>query len=134
MIPGKEAMRGLRCLGCGRLAAPAAIAYTCEACGANQEVEYDLKLIGSSWPRHELADDEDLSIWRYAALLPVESRLEGSPVGFTPLIAAPKVAKALDLPIVLIKDDGRNPSASFKDRASNRSSADAEWGFMVWIS
>jgi len=50
----------------------------------------------------------------------VASRIEGLPVGWTPLIAAPRLAAQLGLADheLLVKDDGRNPSASFKDRAS----------------
>jgi threonine synthase len=118
VIPGKEAIRGLRCLRCGAVAPPAPIAYLCEKCGGNQEVELDLALVRDTWPREELDSEEDQSMWRYAPLLPVESRLDGPPVGMTPLISAPALARRYGVGAVLVKDDGRNPSASFKDRAS----------------
>ena len=57
-------------------------------------------------------------IWRYAELLPVEAPpARGLPVGSTPLIAADRLAPVLGLDRLLIKDDTRNPSLSFKDRA-----------------
>lgn len=118
MISGKEAVRGLRCLRCGAVAAPTLVAYRCEKCGGNQEVELDLALVRDTWPREELDAEEDQSMWRYAPLLPVESRLDGPPVGMTPLIAAPLLARRFGVGALLVKDDGRNPSASFKDRAS----------------
>jgi len=49
----------------------------------------------------------------------VESRLDGPPVGMTPLSSAPALARRFGVGAVLVKDDGRNPSASFKDRASS---------------
>jgi threonine synthase len=48
----------------------------------------------------------------------VEGRIEAPPVGWTPLIRARRLEERLGLEALYIKDDGRNPSASFKDRAS----------------
>jgi threonine synthase len=49
----------------------------------------------------------------------VAERLEGPPVGWTPLVPAPRLTRELGLRhTLLLKDDGRNPSASFKCRAS----------------
>jgi threonine synthase len=118
VIPGGEVIRGLRCLRCNGRSPAASVAYTCPSCGGNQVVEYDLDLVRNGWPRDELLGDEDFSMWRYAALLPVTSRLDGPPVGLTPLIAAPALARELGLGRVLVKDEGRNPSGSLKDRAS----------------
>ncbi len=118
MIPGGETLRALRCIRCGRRSPPTGIVYACETCGGNLEAEYDLALVKASWPRHELASEEDLSIWRYAALLPVASRLDGPPVGMTPLVAAQRLGRRMGIGTLLVKDDGRNPSASLKDRAS----------------
>jgi threonine synthase len=94
--------------------------YVCPSCGGNLEVIYDYDAIRASWRRESLAQDPDLTIWRYGPLYPVGSRIEGLPMGWTPLIAAPRLAAQLGLGDheLLIKDDGRNPSASFKDRAS----------------
>jgi len=57
-------------------------------------------------------------IWRYAELLPVEQPpARGLPVGSTPLSSADRIAPVLGLDRLWIKDDTRNPSLSFKDRA-----------------
>ena len=60
------------------------------------------------------------SIARFAPLLPIESGadLPPLPVGDTPLLAAPRLAETLGLHRLYIKDDGRNPTGSLKDRAS----------------
>ncbi|MCS6910457.1 MAG: threonine synthase [Anaerolineales bacterium] len=64
----------------------------------------------------------DPSLWRYLPLLPVaDPGAHGTPLraaGGTPLYRADRLASDLDLEHVYLKDDGRNPTASFKDRAS----------------
>jgi len=96
----------------------AALTYVCPSCGGNLEVEYDWAVAGAALTRERLASDGDRTMWRYAPLLPTAGRLEGPPVGWTPLVEAPRLARSLGLARVLIKDEGRNPSASLKDRAS----------------
>ncbi len=67
-----------------------------------------------------LAADPDPTIWRYKALLPVEPDSPTPPlaVGGTPLYRADRLAAGLGLRDLWVKDDGRQPTASFKDRAS----------------
>jgi len=110
-------MTGLRCLRCGAAVAATPRTYVCD-CGGNLSVTYDLAAVRRAWPRNTLDADDDRSIWRYAPLLPVSTRLAGPPVGWTPLVTATRLAKKLGVRALLVKDDGKNPSASFKDRAS----------------
>ena len=111
---------GLRCVHCGRLTPVADDLYVCPGCGANMLVEYDLDALKKSWSRESLAKSGDRTLWRYLPILPVSARLEGPPVGWTPLVAAPRLSRELGLAQpLLLKDDGRNPSASFKCRASS---------------
>jgi threonine synthase len=62
------------------------------------------------------------SIWRYLPLLPVDDAgFAGTPfrrVGWTPIFESPRLARQLGLKSLWIKDESRNPTASFKDRAS----------------
>jgi threonine synthase len=109
----------LRCVRCGHEDPLADGVYVCSACGANHLVQYDLGAVKRTLTREALAKNEDRTIWRYLPLLPVSQPLAGPPVGWTPLVDAPKLARQLGLAQLLIKDDGRNPSASFKDRASS---------------
>jgi threonine synthase len=62
----------------------------------------------------------DTTIWRYKALLPVEPEAAVPPltVGGTPLYYAERLAAGLGLQHIWVKDEGRLPTASFKDRAS----------------
>lgn len=109
---------GLRCVRCGRISPISDDAYVCQ-CGGNVLVEYDYDAARKALTRASLAENPDRTIWRYLPILPVSKRLEGPPVGMTPLIDAPKLAQVAGVKTLWVKDDGRNPSASFKDRASS---------------
>jgi threonine synthase len=68
-----------------------------------------------------MCGSRDYSIWRYADLLPLDDPATCAPplqVGWTPLYHAAQAGARLGLSNLYIKDDGRNPTASFKDRAS----------------
>jgi threonine synthase len=84
------------------------------------DVQYDYDLIASRISREKLRENRDFTIWRYKSLLPVEPNAIVPPlaVGWTPMYDAPRMAAHLGLRQVWVKDDGRNPTASFKDRAS----------------
>ena len=59
-------------------------------------------------------------MWRYLPVLPVEdtTKIQHLQVGWTPLYDAEKLAGELGVARLFVKDEGRNPTASFKDRAS----------------
>ena len=115
---GLRNISGLRCVRCGATCALTECIYTCPDCGGNLQVEYDYDAIRSTWRKDALVKNPDRSIWRYAPLYPVSTRIESPPIGWTPLFRADRLAAPLGLRSLFIKDDGRNPSASFKDRAS----------------
>ena len=107
---------GMRCRACGD-AQPIGLSYVCPACFGPLEVEYDYAVVGATLTREAIAARAP-GIWRYAELLPVdEPPTRGLPVGSTPLLAAERLAPELGLDRLWIKDDTRNPSLSFKDRA-----------------
>ncbi len=110
---------GLVCVRCDKRSPITDDGYLCPACDGNLLVDYDWTKVAASLTRKSLEANPDRTIWRYLPLLPVSARLEGPPVGMTPLVEAPLLARELGLKAVLVKDDGRNPSASFKDRASS---------------
>jgi threonine synthase len=113
---------GYRCHRCGREFPPDAFFYTCPDDGANVDVVLDLDRIRSRTSPQDISASREPSIWRYLPLLPVrEPRHRGTPlwsVGWTPLLEPRRLAKQLGLRALWLKDDGRNPTASFKDRAS----------------
>jgi len=115
---GSSCVVGLRCVCCSATYTLTGTIYTCAACGGNLQVEYDYDAIRRHWSRDTLSGNPDRSIWRYAPLYPVETRIDSPPIGWTPLFRASRLGEELGLGELFVKDDGRNPSASFKDRAS----------------
>ena len=112
----------LRCIICGRIYAPAQVSYLCPHHGQEGilDVVYDYEALRQQISRERLQVNPDHSIWRYRALLPISPEAPVPPlqVGWTPLYPAPRLAEGLGLSHLWVKDDGRNPTASFKDRAS----------------
>jgi threonine synthase len=78
---------------------------------------YDLPAIAGRLRREELAC-RDASLWRYAELLPVRDPANAVRLGegWTPLIETPRLANRLGVARVWVKDEGQNPTASFKAR------------------
>jgi threonine synthase len=107
-------LRGLRCRSCHALQ-PADARYVCAECYGPVEPEYGL---GPSDARalRETIERGPRSLWRYAELLPVAEPSSHYPVGWTPLVRAPRLGDALGIANLFIKDESRNPSLSFKDR------------------
>jgi len=112
---------GLKCVMCGR-EYPARAAMTCPACGVTGilDVQYDYAAVRRRLTRRALARRDDPTHWRYRELLPIgaAARLPALAVGGSPLRPAAALARHLGVGSLLLKDDGRNPSASLKDRAS----------------
>jgi threonine synthase len=115
-------VKHLKCLICGKEYATDEIEYICPDHGNEGivDVRYDYDLIKTRISPESLAQNDDYTIWRYMPLLPIEADAELPPlsIGWTPLYDAPRLAADLDLKHVWVKDDGRLPTASFKDRAS----------------
>lgn len=122
-------VKGLRCRECGREYAADPI-YTCEWCFGPLEVAYDYDAIRAAVSREEIAAGP-LSIWRYHDLLPaVGDEAVDLGTGFTPLVRADRLAEALGLSEVWVKNDTRNPTNSFKDRVVSVALSKAlEFGF-----
>ena len=114
--------RGYRCCRCGIEYPPGPLTYTCPEDGANLDVLLDYAAVARQASPQDIAASPEGSIWRYLPLLPVgDPGLAGSAlrsVGWTPLLKPLGLGEALGLARLYLKDDGRNPTASFKDRAS----------------
>jgi threonine synthase len=108
----------LRCRECGETE-PVAASHVCGFCFGPLEVAYDEAAIAARVTRARI-EAGPRSLWRYGDLLPVLSDDPGLRVdlgtGATPLRPAPRLAAALGLDELWLKDDTRNPSGSFKDR------------------
>ncbi|MBC8264469.1 MAG: pyridoxal-phosphate dependent enzyme, partial [Anaerolineales bacterium] len=113
---------GLKCVLCGAEYDVNEVLYVCPKHGDEGalDVVYDYEFIGRRLTRERLAADRNNSIWRYADLLPIADASLAPPlqVGWTPLYRAEQLGERLGLKHLWVKDDGREPTASFKDRAS----------------
>ena len=113
---------GYRCTLCGA-ELPYTERMTCPHCGEKGilDIIFDYAYIKKNLlSREGLAACRDNSMWRYKALMPLKDR-DFSPflrVGWTPLYPSRRLGPELGLKALYIKDDGLNPTASLKDRAS----------------
>jgi len=110
----------LICVECGRSHRNGEVEYVCESCEGNLDVQYDYDRVRSELSKTTLAGDHNFTIWRYRPLLPIdrESRVPPLTVGWTPIYDCQHIAERHQIRQLLIKDDGRNPTASYKDRPS----------------
>lgn len=109
-------IKGFRCVVCGAEYGLDDLEYVCPDCGpvGVVDVVYDYDQIPKERPTGGAR-----SMWyRQLAPLAADAELPALNIGGTPLYDAPRLAEAVGLRQVWVKDDGRNPSASFKDRAS----------------
>jgi threonine synthase len=113
---------GFRCSLCGREYDPEAVTYTCPQDGGNLEVVLDFERIRESTSPNQLFAKQERSLWRYLPLLPVDDpQVYHTPLrvaGWTADFMPPRLQGELGLPRLWVKDESRNPTASFKDRAS----------------
>jgi len=109
-------MKALKCRECGR-EYPLAATHVCEFDFGPLEVVYDYERIKKSLSRAAILSRPQ-TMWRYRELLPVVFEpTVGCQVGFTPLVKADRLAKALGIREAWIKNDTVNyPTLSFKDR------------------
>ena len=111
-----------RCSVCGTEFAPDEVTYTCPSDGGNLDIIFDYGSLSKKISPELITTSREASIWRYLPLLPVDDPgYAGSAlhsVGWTPLYTLEVLANEMNLEQLWIKDDGRNPTASFKDRAS----------------
>jgi threonine synthase len=114
--PAIASPAALQCRICGQQY-PVEPLTICEECFGPLEPSYDLQsLDGEVFRKH--VEQGPASLWRYESLLPGDPSIERVDMGagFTPLRRADRLADALRLDTLWIKDDSVNPSNSFKDR------------------
>ena len=107
------------CVKCGKTYDAVPDLTNCE-CGGILDIVYDYDYIRTRLTKEKLAARQDHTMWRYRELLPVEEDTPNTPlrVGWSPLYEEPRLAEQLGLKRLWVKDDGQNPTASLKDRAS----------------
>ncbi len=114
-----EHVTGLVCVVCGA-EQPAGDVYVCPDHGDEGilDVRYDYSRVTTT--RETLAADLDATMWRFRGVMPVAAHAVPPPltVGGTPMYDAPRLADRLGVARLWVKDEGRQPTASLKDRAS----------------
>jgi threonine synthase len=107
----------LECTACGRRESADHLHGVCPACGKVLYARYDLDAVRAALPREALRDREP-TLWRYRELLPVrdERAILTLGEGMTPLLSAPRLGAALGCTSLLVKEEGLNPTGSFKAR------------------
>ncbi len=102
---------------CGRKHAPTRALYTCKKCGGKLEILYDYDAIADKVGKREFAKRR-AGVWKYFELLPLASKknIVTLDEGGMPLLEAKNLARELKMKRLLIKDETKNPTASFKDR------------------
>ena len=115
-----------KCVKCGKIYETTPNLTNC-SCGGILDIVYDYEYIKANLTKADLAARQDYSMWRYRELLPVEESTEAPPlrVGWSPLYEAKNLAAQLGIKKLHVKDDGLNPTASLKDRASSMAVAKA---------
>ena len=113
---------GYRCSLCGTEYGPAEITYTCPKDGGNLDVVLDIDMLRGKYQPSDIVSRADASLWRYLPLLPVAEVPAGATplraAGWTPVFNLAGLGESLGLRQLWLKDESRNPTASFKDRAS----------------
>jgi len=108
----------LECALCGLRHEAGVLQNLCIECGKPILVRYDLEKAAQTMTKESLTSRES-SLWRYREVLPVENpeNIVSFGEGWTPLLNAEKLAASLPINLNLfIKDEGQNPTQSFKAR------------------
>jgi threonine synthase len=110
----------LRCVSCKKEFDPKKIVYTCDRCGEKLDVIYDYEAVKSKVERSELEQRHGASSFRYREFLPIFdiSKVPSLGEGGTPLVQCRRLGERLGLSDLYAKDETRNPTGVFKDRAT----------------
>ena len=107
----------LECSNCGAICPADRLQTVCPACGKVLFARYDLDAAAAAMTPAALAG-RPWDLWRYFEILPVRDPANALTLGEagTPLLRAPTLGRAIGLDRLLVKDEGLNPTGSFKAR------------------
>ncbi|MDD6435339.1 MAG: threonine synthase [Clostridiales bacterium] len=116
------------CVKCGHEIEAKPDITTCPKCGGIMDIKYDYNYIKNTVTKADMADRRENSMWRYQEFLPIEGNSKSPKlrVGWSPFYEAKQLAEVIGVKELYIKDDGINPTASLKDRASAMAVVKAE--------
>jgi threonine synthase len=113
---------GYQCSLCGTSYEKDEVSYTCPKDGGNLDVVLDYDQIKRRFTPQNLFENQEASLWRYLPMLPVgDPGYESTPfrrAGYTSTFHTPSLGDPFGIHAVWVKDESKNPTASFKDRAS----------------
>jgi threonine synthase len=112
-----SALSHLECTYCHQTYDAGQLYNTCLACGKVLYARYDLKQASQTLTK-EVLQTREASMWRYREMLPVKdnANIVSLGEGFTPLLSVARLAQKLGLNQLWVKDEGQNPTGSFKAR------------------
>ena len=107
----------LRCSNCNQMYSPHSVHTVCEQCSRALLAEYDLTAAREHLFRKTIAQREG-TLWRYRELLPVfdDENIVSLGEGWTPVLEAQDLGNEIGIEHLYIKDEGLNPTGSFKAR------------------
>ncbi|HXX72629.1 MAG TPA: threonine synthase [Candidatus Acidoferrales bacterium] len=110
----------LRCVSCKKEFDPKKIAYSCDRCGERLDVIYDYEAMKTAISKDQFSHRPSCSTLRYRECLPIfdHGKVVSLGEGGTPLIKCDRLGRQLGLDNVYAKDESRNPTGVFKDRAT----------------
>ncbi len=113
----RSALTHLECSNCGETYPADQLMTTCPACGKVLLARYDLDRARQTLTPAALSS-RSWDMWRYSELLPVLDPVNRAMLGEggTPLLEAPRLGEAFGIDRLLVKDEGLNPTGSFKAR------------------
>lgn len=114
-------VKGYKCTLCGSVYDVKDNLMTCPNCGETGilDIIYDYQEMKKEITKEYFANNRDFSMLRYTPLMSINSiNIETLKVGWTPLYKTKNLGKLLGLSALYVKDEGLNPTASLKDRAS----------------
>ena len=116
------------CVKCGHEIEAKPDITVCPKCSGIMDIKYDYTYITGKVTKEQIADRRDNSMWRYREFLPIEgdSKVPKLRVGWSPFYETKRLAEEIGLRKLYVKDDGINPTASLKDRASAMAVVKAE--------
>jgi threonine synthase len=114
---GESTLTHLECTYCGARHEADRLQTVCPSCGKVLYARYDLEAARRTLTRASLAGRR-WDMWRYREVMPIRdpANIVALGEGMTPLLAAPRAGAAIGCGRLLIKDEGKNPTGSFKAR------------------
>jgi len=105
------------CIACGEKYGADEIVYSCKRCGDLLEVKYDYDLLEAKLKKSDW-QSLPLSVWRYKDFMPIRdpSKIVSLNEGGTGLHSCQRLVNILGVKHLYVKNEGENPTGSFKDR------------------